>query len=169
MQKLPLFIGLRGTSVAFYRWSRLRMFLFAIEHDGDRSIVMDLHQHVLLKSTACHPKPAGVKIGEELLKEDFSFLRWCCLGKAGASPLFGIGEQGELAHHQKVAPRVQGGEVEPAFTIGEDAEAYRFLRQVMGIPLRVPPGYAQEHQQSRADLPHQFAGDAYRGFAHSLD
>ena len=169
MQKIPLFIGLRGTSGAFYRWLRLRIFLFAIEHDGDRSIVMDLHQHVLLKSTACHPEPAGANMGEESLKEDFSLLRWCCLGKAGASPLFGIGEQGELAHHQKLAPGVQGGEVEPAFTIGEDAEAYCFLRQVLGIPLRVSPGYAQEHHQSLANLPHHLAGDAYRGFAHSLD
>ena len=130
---------------------------------------MDLHHHVLPEAAALHLQPAGAKKGHESLEKGLSLIRCRCLGEAGSAALCRIGQKGELAYHQEVAPNIEGRKIEFPLAVGKDAEVHCFLCEILSVTLCVSPGYTQEDQQPETDVPHNLAIDGHRGFADSLE
>ncbi len=78
-----------------------------IEEDGDRAVVMDLDQHMLLEATSFDIKPSGSQELGECVHKRLSIFRGSSLCEAGATSLAGAGEKGELADYQRLTSYVQ--------------------------------------------------------------
>jgi len=147
---------------------RLRVLVTAVDHDGHRPGIVDLHVHVLLETAGTHHQAALPGQVNAVIEEAFRFVRGGGIGEVRSAPAAGIGKEGELADEEKAAFYVKRGEVELIVGIGEDAQVDNLLHHVLGVALGIAAGHADEHDQSGIDAPRLFTIDADAGPADAL-
>ena len=129
---------------------------------------MDLHVHVLLEAPRAHGQAAPPCQVHAVTEETLRFVRGRGAGEIRTPAAAGIGEEGELADEEKASFYVKRGEVELVVGIGEDAQVDDLLHHVIGVPLGIAAGYADEYDESGIDTPRLFITDADAGPADAL-
>src|SRR5205085_41084 len=97
----------------------------AVDDDSHGTIVVDLDVHVGAEATAADANPEAL----EMLGEGFDRRRGCFrVGgavEARTAAAADVGDEGELADHQRFAAHVLKGKIEAALAVVEDAHFRR--------------------------------------------
>ena len=72
---------------------------FAFQQYGDRPIIMDFHQHMLLEEPGFHLEPCGADLLHEELVQLLSQVRRGGRSEVGASTFVCIAQKGKLADY----------------------------------------------------------------------
>ena len=125
--------------------------LFAVQHDRDGTIVVNLDQHVLLKDARPDMDATSFEKASECLNEWLGDVGWCGVGESGAAALAGARIESELADDEGCSSRVEQGQIELAGVVGENAEVGAPLGEVAGIGFGIVLADSQEDHHSVVD------------------
>ncbi len=142
--------------------------VMAVEHDGDGAGVVDSHVHVLLEAAGTDRETGLTGEVHAVFEETRRLVRGGGGGEIRAAAMTGIGEEGELADEEEAPVYVNRGEIELVIGVREDTKVDDLAHDVVGIPLSIAAGDADEHDQTRPDAARLLPGDGHAGPADAL-
>jgi len=139
-----------------------------IEHDGDGAIVVDLHQHVLLKSARFHLQTRLPRHANESFEHGLGLLRRRRAGEAGATALARVGIERELAHQKQGRFALHGADVESPLVVGEDTEIHGLAQKIARVFICVAAGNTDKEDEACSNASDGAFVDGNGCFGHSL-
>lgn len=141
-----------------------------VEDDRHRAVVYERDLHSRSEHTRLHRDAEVTECLNEVFVEGLGYVRRCRAREVRSSSLrtFAVGDERELADHERFASNVEQREVEAPFRILEDAEARDPPGEPIGIVLAVAGRDPEKDDQAIATQGDDVAVDRHRGTTYSL-